>query len=308
VARPLWKGSISFGLVNVPVRLYKATRATSGRPISFHQIHASCGTRIQYRRWCPTDEREVPWDEIEKGYEYEKGRYAIIAKDELAALPRPDEAVIAIESFVELGEVDPIYFDRAYYVAPDGVARAYGLLLQVMAESRRVALARMALRTRGHLALVRAAQGDLILHTMFYPEELSEANSVPGRAGTHVTERELAMAQKLVESMAGRFEPAQLSDDYTARLREMIEQKVAGQDVVESPIERVEGGRAPSLMDALKRSLSRGGPAAPGSAAAPADREAASLPDRGPARPRRRVTAGVRSRSHGPTQRRRKAG
>jgi DNA end-binding protein Ku len=254
MARPLWKGSIAFGLVNVPVKLYKATAPSSGHQIAFHQIHDKCGTRIKMKRWCPHDDREVAWQEIQKGYEYAKGRYTIITDEELAALPKPDEAAISIESFVDLSDVDPLYFDRGYYVSPDGAGKAYALLLKVLNETKRAAVAKMALRTRGHLALLRPNSDHLILHTMYFDEELADADQVPGAGKTHVTDKEVAMARELVEHMAGEWRPEAYKDDYTEKLREMIEKKIEGAEVVESPLPE-RGGEVVSLMDALRKSL-----------------------------------------------------
>ena len=256
MARPLWKGSIAFGLVNVPVKLFKATAPSSGHQVAFHQIHETCGTRIQHKRWCPTDEVEVPWEEIVKGYEYAKGRYAIVTDEELEGLPKPDEAAISIEAFVDLAEVDPLYFDRGYYVAPDGAGKAYALLHRVLRESNRAAVARMALRTRGHLALLRADQEHLVLHTMYFSEELADEQQVPGVGKTHVTDKEVAMARELVDHMADSWKPEQYKDEYSEKLREVIEKKIEGAEVVESPLpERVVGGQVVSLMDALRKSL-----------------------------------------------------
>ena len=274
--RPVWKGAISFGLVNVPVELFKATAPTSGHQISFHQVHKECGTRIKYKRWCPTDDREVPWDEIEKGYEFEKGRYAIVSNQELKGLPRPDEAAIAMEAFVAQEEIDPLYYDRGYYVSPDGAGKAYALLHQTLKDSGRVAVARMALRTRAHLALLRAVDGRLVLHTMFYPEEIVDASSVPAGSTARISERERQMARELVEHMAAHFEPEEYKDEYTARLREMLEKKISGEEVVQGPLLPTEGGKVVDLMDALRRSLGGTGRPAAAGAGKPARRHPAS--------------------------------
>lgn len=256
MARPLWKGSIAFGLVNVPVKLFKATAPSSGHQVAFHQIHDKCGTRIKMKRWCPHCDREVQWEEIQKGYEYAKGRYAVVTDEELEALPKPDEAAISIDSFVDADQVDPLFFDRGYYVAPDGAGKAYALLLRVLRESNRVAIAKMALRTRGHLALLRANREHLILHTLYFDEEIVRADQVPGAGKTHVTDKEVEMARELVDHMAGEWRPEAYKDEYTDELRETIEKKIEGAEVVESPLpERETGGEVVSLMDALRRSL-----------------------------------------------------
>ncbi len=182
--RAMWSGAISFGLVNIPVKLYKATASSSGKQISFHQIHKSCGTRLRHIRFCPKDEVEVPWDEVVKGYEFEKGKYVEVGDDELDAL-LPDEsyASVAIESFVALEEVDPIFYDRAYYVAPDGPPKPYALLHEALGSTGKVAVARVMLRTRSHLALVRVLGSHLLLETMFFGNEIADAGEPAGNAG-----------------------------------------------------------------------------------------------------------------------------
>src|SRR5262249_10931127 len=152
----LWSGAISFGLVNIPVKLFKATASAAGREVSFHQMHKTCGTRLKHLRWCPKDEVEVPWDEVAKGYEVEKGHYVEITDEELDELsPEEDYATIAIDRFVALADVDPLFFDRHYYVSPAGSPKAYALLHRALSDADKVAVARVLLRTRSHLALVR---------------------------------------------------------------------------------------------------------------------------------------------------------
>src|SRR4051812_34489562 len=169
----MWSGEISFGLVNIPVKLFKATATTSGKQVSFHQIHKTCGTRIKHVRWCPKDEVEVPWDEVAKGYEFEKGKYVEVTNEELdALLPEEDYATVAIDSFVELTDVDPVGYDRHYYLSPDGSPKAYALLHEVLRGTEKVAVARVLLRTKSHLALVRVLGDHLILETMFYGHEI----------------------------------------------------------------------------------------------------------------------------------------
>src|SRR5262249_34685094 len=162
--------------------------------ISFHQIHKTCGTRLRHIRFCPKDEVEVPWDEVAKGYEVEKGKYVQITDEELdALLPEEDYATIAIENFVALEEVDPIYYDRAYSVSPDGSPKAYALLHDALGSTSRVAVARVLLRTRSHLALVRVLEDHLLLETVFYKDEIVDAREIPGVAhgkAAHVDKRQ----------------------------------------------------------------------------------------------------------------------
>jgi DNA end-binding protein Ku len=254
----MWSGAISFGLVNIPVKLYKATASTSGKQISFHQIHKPCGTRIRHIRWCPKDEVEVPWDEVAKGYEFEKGKYVEVSDDELdALLPEEDYATVAIENFVALEDVDPIYYDRAYYISPDGSPKAYGLLHETLGKTGKVAVARVLLRTRSHLALVRVLDNHLLLETMYFDAEIVDASQIDGKAKLHVDKKQLDVAEKLVESMTIEWEPARYKDEYTQKVRHVIEQKIEGGEVVESPMAPAgEGGaKVVDLLAALRASV-----------------------------------------------------
>jgi DNA end-binding protein Ku len=261
VPRAMWSGAISFGLVNIPVKLYKATASTSGKAISFHQIHKKCGTRLRHIRWCPKDEVEVPWDEVAKGYEFEKGKYVEVQDEELdALLPDEDYASVAIENFVALEEVDPIYYDRAYYIAPDGSPKAYALLHEALGEKGRVAVARVMLRTRSHLALVRVLGDHLVLETMYYDNEVVDAAEVPGvpkGKAAHVDRKQLDVAHQLIESMTIEWDPERYKDEYTQKVKKVIEAKIEGGEVMESPVPAAEEGGAQvvDLLDALKRSV-----------------------------------------------------
>lgn len=259
--RAMWSGAISFGLVNIPVKLYKATASTSGKQISFHQIHKTCGTRLRHIRWCPKDEVEVPWDEVAKGYEFEKGKYVEVSDEELdALLPDEDYATVAIESFVALEEVDPIYYDRAYYIAPDTSPKAYALLHQTLEKTGRVAVARVLLRTRSHLALVRVLENHLLLETMYFDAEIVDPEEVPGvvrGTAAHVDKKQLDVAEQLVESMTIDWEPERYKDEYSAKVKHVIERKIEGGEVVEAPaLPAAEGGaQVVDLLDALRRSV-----------------------------------------------------
>lgn len=259
--RAMWSGAISFGLVNIPVKLYKATASTSGKQISFHQIHKSCGTRIKQVRWCPKDEVEVPWDEVAKGYEVEKGKYVEVSDDELdALLPEEDYATVAIESFVALEDVDPIYYDRAYYVAPDSSPKAYALLHEALESSGKVAVARVLLRTRSHLALVRVLEDHLLLETMYFEAEIVDPAEVPGvpkGKTAQVDRKQIEVAHQLIDSMTIDWQPERYKDEYTAKVKKVIEQKIEGGEVVESPAAAAGegGGQVVDLLEALKRSV-----------------------------------------------------
>ncbi len=259
--RAMWSGAISFGLVNIPVKLYKATASTSGKQISFHLVHKTCGTRIRYIRWCPKDEVEVPWDEVAKGYEFEKGKYVEVTNEELdELLPKEDYATVAIENFVALDEVDPIYYDRAYYVSPDGSPKAYALLLETLQRTGKVAVARVLLRTRSHLALVRVFADHLLLETMYYDDEIVDPAQIPGvpkGKAAQVDAKQLHVAEQLVESMTTDWEPERYKDEYSAKVKKVIERKIEGGEVVEAPqLPAAEGGaQVVDLLDALKKSV-----------------------------------------------------
>jgi DNA end-binding protein Ku len=260
VARALWSGAISFGLVNVPVKLYKATPSSSAHGISFNRLHGTCGTRIAHVRRCPSCEIDVPWEDVVNGYEFASGRYAIIRTEELDATRAGagEEAAIALEDFVDAAEVDPILVDHAYWIAPDGPAKPYALLHRALTETGKVAVARVMIRTRTHLALVRPVGDHLVLSTMFFADEIVAEEEVPAGAGAaKLTERELELARELVERMSAPFEHARYKDETTARMRQLIEEKIAKQEVA-APA-RIELGEAEvvDIMDALRRSLER---------------------------------------------------
>ena len=258
--RAMWSGAISFGLVNIPVKLYKATASTSGKQISFHQIHKTCGTRLRHLRWCPLDEVEVPWDEVAKGYEVEKGKYVEVSDEELdALLPEEDYATVAIENFVALEEVDPVYYDRAYYISPDGSPKAYALLHEALMSTGRVAVARVLLRTRSHLALVRVLGDHLVLETMYYDAEVVDPAEVPGvprGKAAQVDKRQVDVAHQLIESMTIDWQPERYKDEYSARVKEVIAKKIEGGAIVEAPaLPAAEGAQVVDLLDALQRSV-----------------------------------------------------
>ncbi len=300
--RAMWSGSISFGLVNIPVKLYKATASASGREISFHQIHKTCGTRIKHIRWCPKDEVEVPWDEVAKGYEVEKGKYVEVTTEELdALLPEEDQATVAIENFVALADVDPIYYDRAYYLSPSGSPKAYALLHEVLSRTGRVAVARVLLRTRSHLALVRVLEDHLVLETMYFDAEVVDAGDIEGVVKARVDKKQLAVAETLVESMTIAWDPARYKDEYSAKVRHVIEQKIEGGEVIESPMAPVgEGKKVVDLLDALRKSVdatrAHGGKKHPETLAAVADLHPLARV-RTKSAPRRRSHAAKRSRA-----------
>lgn len=259
MARALWSGAISFGLVNVPVKLFKATTSSSAHSISFHQIHERCGTRIQHMRHCPTcNVDDVPWEEVVKGYEFTRGQYAIVREEELPKAQRGEEASISIEDFVDLADVDPVQYDRSYWVVPDGPPKAYALLYRALSETGRVAIARVMLRTRAHLATVRARGQHLVMETMFFADELVAESDVPaGAEDVKVTDRELDMAKELIDRMTVTFDPGKYRDAYSEEVRELIDRKIADKQVAAPGPVGVGGAEIVDIMDALRRSLAK---------------------------------------------------
>lgn len=256
MARALWSGAISFGLVNVPVKLYKATASGSGRSISFHQIHSECGTRIQHVRRCPHCEKDVPWEEVAKGYEFAKGRYAVMKEEDFASLPKEDKAAISIEDFVVEDEIDPMFYDTSYYLAPDGPPRAYALLHHALQSTGKVAIAHVMLRTKTHLAVVRAGADRLVLETMYFADEVVDPADIPGvPEHAKAPPREAEMAEKLIAAMTTEFDLSKYQDTYTEAVRAVIEQKIAGAEVTEEPILPEQPAGVIDLMEALRRSV-----------------------------------------------------
>jgi DNA end-binding protein Ku len=278
MARAIWTGAISFGLVNVPVKLYAAT---SPKSVRFHQLSSKTGGRIRQKRVDSTTGDEVPYEEIVKGYEITPDRYVIITPEELETLDAKATKTIDVEDFVDLSDIDPLYFDHAYYVAPaTGGAKAYRLLLDAMRESGKVALARIVLRSKQQLAALRPAGDVLTLSTMLFgdevlaPDRLDELDSV---SEAEASERELNMARQLIDSLSTDFEPEKYRDEYRDRVLALIERKAGGEEIAVQPAAE-EPTPAPDLMAALEASL----------AAVKDDR---STPAPAPAKPRKRAPA-----------------
>jgi DNA end-binding protein Ku len=288
--RAIWTGAISFGLVNVPVKLYSATAA---KTVRFHQLHDKDGVRIQQKRVCPADGEEVAYEHIVKGFEIAPDRYVIVTQDELDALDPRHTKTIDIEEFVELAEIDPVYYDNAYHLAPaTGGAKAYRLLLSAMEEAGKVAIGRFVLRTRQQLCALRPAGGVLVLSTMLFgdevhaPERLDELEALED---VEANDREVAMAGQLIESLSAPFEPAKYRDEYRERVLELIERKAAGEEVVVQPAAEAPAP-VPDLMAALEASVAavRG---APGDGAAKPARKPRAKADGASAKPAPRSTS-----------------
>jgi len=252
--RSIWSGAISFGLVNVPVKLYSAV---SRKSVRFHQLHDADHVRIQQKRVCPADGEEVPYDNIVKGYEISPDRYVVIEPEELEALDPKKTRAIEIQEFVDLDEIDPIYFDHPYYLAPDtGASKAYRLLLSAMKETNKVAIARVVIRQKENLVAIRATGDVMAMATMVFHDEVINPDTIdeiPDEGDAEVSQREVDMAQQLIESLSSDFEPEKYHDEYRERVLELIEAKAAGQEItVQAP---EEPAAVPDLMAALEQSL-----------------------------------------------------
>jgi DNA end-binding protein Ku len=257
MARAIWTGSISFGLLNVPVKLYSAV---SARSISFRELRQGDNSRVRHRKVAEADGEEVPYEEIVKGYEVAPEQYVVLSKAELDNLAPKKTKAIQIEDFVDLDEIDPIYFDRPYYLGPQpGAERAYALLVEAMSTQRKVAIARFVMRNRESLAAIRATGKVLTLATMRFADEVVPPEQLEGLLGetedVEPNEREVEMAKALIDSLAADFEPAAYKDEYREELLALIERKARGEDLVAVDAEAPTPTKAPDLMAALEESL-----------------------------------------------------
>jgi DNA end-binding protein Ku len=252
--RTLWKGTLSFGLVTIPVGLYTAVEDKSP---SFNQLRESDHSRISYKRVAKADDQEVPYDEIVKGYEYEKDHYVVFTKEELDALRPASSRTIDIQQFVPLEQIDPIYFERPYYLAPDpSGAKAYGLLSEAMADSNAVAICKITMRDKEHLATLRLRDGIFVLETMHWPDEIREfsledvdIDEIPAPRP-----QEVKMAQQLIASLTEDFDPTVFEDEYRDRVLDAVQAKVEGQEVTVQ-VEEGEPATVVALMEALRASV-----------------------------------------------------
>jgi DNA end-binding protein Ku len=255
--RSIWSGAISFGLVNVPVKLYSAV---SKKTVRFHQLHGETGSRIQQKRVDPSTGDEVPYESIVKGYEIGKDRYVVITPEELESLDPEKTRTIEIEDFVDGVEIDPLYYDHPYYLAPDrGAEKAYRLLLEAMAEADKVAIARVVIRNKEQLVAIRPAGPVLTMSTMNFADEVVPPDTLDEIGGEEdgkqrATERELQMAQQLIDSLTSEFDPSKYRDTYRERVLDLIERKAAGEEIAVQP-EAPEPAPVPDLMAALEASV-----------------------------------------------------
>lgn len=250
--RTLWTGAVSFGLVNIPVKMYTATE---NKDIKFHYLHSKCHTPVQYKKICPACNQEVPPEELIMGYEYEKDRYVVLKDEDFQRLPGENTRTIDILDFVDLAEIDPIFFDKSYYLEPNkGGEKAYALLKRAMAETGKIAIAKVVIRSKENLAALRIAGGVLVMETMYYPDEIRSAQGLTAaRQEPPLHENEIKMAVSLISNLSSRFEPGKYTNEYRAKLMEMIQAKIAGDEV--QTAQRPETGKVIDLMEALRASL-----------------------------------------------------
>lgn len=253
-ARSIWSGSISFGLVNIPVKLYTAVREHT---IHFHMLHDQDKVRLQRKMVCPADGQEVHPEHIVKGYEVAPDQYVVVRQEELENLAPEASRRIEIRGFVNLADIDPVYYSRPYYLAPDeNAAKAYRLLLEAMKKAKKVAIAKFVMRGKEYLAALRPLDDSLCLEMMHYGDEVSETEEVPGLpVKVEIDDRELKVAQQLIDSLQTKFKPDEYHDEYRERVQEMLDRKAKGEEVHVPPPVAEKPGRTVDLMAALEASL-----------------------------------------------------
>lgn len=251
--RSLWKGAITFGLISIPVRLYSSVQEKS---LKFHLLHDEDGGRIKYERTCAKCGKKVDWDGIVKGYEYEKDHYVTFSDDELAAMDVDSIRAIDVVSFVPLEEIDPIYFNKTYYVAPEASGlKAYRLLADALEAERQVGIAKVALRDKEHLATVRLMNDVFVLETMYWPDEIREPEFEELTKKVDVRDSEVKMARQLIQQLSDSFNPQDFRDEYRDKLEELVEKKVEGQEITVAEAPPEEPTKVVDLMEALKASV-----------------------------------------------------
>lgn len=250
MARPIWRGAISFGMVSIPVGIYTATQE---KDLRFHQIHEKCGSRIKQQKFCPACERVVQSEELQRGYEISKGRYVIVTDEDFEEVPVPSKHTITVDRFVNVDEVAPVYFDSSYYLQPEEAGKKpFALLVEALKQKNVSALAKIALRNKESLCLLLLNGESVLLETLYFPDEVRKPESL-GIDNVKVDDRELKMALSLVELLEGPFEPERYQDQYREALMTRIEAKMQGQEIKEQP--EVAEVKVIDLFDALKASL-----------------------------------------------------
>jgi DNA end-binding protein Ku len=251
--RAIWKGNISFALVSIPISLFSATRKNE---LSFHYLHKKDMSPVSYKRFCDTEDAEVPWEEITRGYEYEKGQYVEISDEELEKADIELTKTIQILEFVREEEIDPLFFDKPYYLEPQkGGDRAYALMRDALAESKKVGIAKVVLKSREHLAAVKTVGDMMTLQTMRFAHEIVETDSLNLPKKADISKKEMDLANVLIDSMSDKFDPKKYKDDYYDKVMEVIRMKVAGVSPA-APAAKIPGpAKVVDLMEILKQSL-----------------------------------------------------
>jgi DNA end-binding protein Ku len=250
MARAIWTGVISFGMVSIPVKLYPATES---KDISFHLLHKECHTRVKQLRWCPLHDEQVEWNDTERGYEYAKGQYVVLTEEDFERLPLASKHTIDLSAFVKADEIDPMYYEKAYYLEPDETGvKPYTLLVRALTDKDLTAVAKIAIRQKEHLCALRAQDGVIVLETLLYSDEIRE-DSRPSMGDVNVSDRELDLAYSLVDAMEEPFEPEKYKDDYRAALMEVIQAKLQGVEIEEAVV--AAPTKVGDLMAALKASV-----------------------------------------------------
>jgi DNA end-binding protein Ku len=250
--RTMWKGAISFGLVSIPVGVFPATEEKSVR---FNQLHDSDHGRIKYKRVCAKDGEEVPYQEIVRGYEYEKDRYVVLEEEELDAIPVESSRTIDIDQFVDITEIDPIYFQKTYYLIPEEAGvKAYALMREALADNSKVGIAKVSFREKEHLATIRVSGEVIVLETMYWPDEIRTPSFEQLDKDVKVRSQEVQMAQSLIENLTDEWDPDRYQDEYRQALLQLIEKKVAGEEI-EYVAPPEEAPKVVDLMEALRASV-----------------------------------------------------
>jgi len=248
--RSIWNGLISFGMVSIPVKLFTAT---DSKDISFHLLHKECNSRLKQLRWCPVCEREVEWGEAVRGYEYAREQHVIVTDEDFEKLPLPSKRTIELAAFVKAEEIDPVYYEKSYYLEPDEIGlKPFALLMKALREKGLTAVAKIAVRNKERLCALRPMDGTLMLETLYYPDEIRVERGVEVPE-VQVSDRELEMASTLIDLLADSFEPERYQDEYRRALMEIIEAKLQGEEFVEAP--QPVPANVTDLMAALKASV-----------------------------------------------------
>jgi DNA end-binding protein Ku len=248
--RSIWNGVVSFGMVSIPVKLYTAT---DNKDISFNQLHKKCGSRIKQQRWCPVDEEVLTLDDIERGYEYARDQYVVLNEDDFEKIPLPSKHTIELAAFVKDDEIDPVFYEKSYYLEPDEVGvKPFALLMKALNKKGLTAVAKLAIRNKERLCALRPYDGTLMLETLYYPDEVrvQKGSETPT---VKVSDKELDMAFSLIDLMTEDFKPEAFKDNYREALMEVIQAKLDGQEIVEAPAPAE--GKVVDLMAALKASV-----------------------------------------------------